>query len=735
LWWQVSIVAAITIDVTWNLCGILEFRSDRSSSIMQAQYLQVECPGTSAIAATASALVIAAADKAGMDRNDRERIAAIILRESGDSLYMQQQRKRDENVNQRIASLQRQVRQQDSMDQQCFSTKPRLPTHHSWRSRIQQQLDQHSIPKLQRENAVTRSTSCVVDMDMFYMACELLSRPDLRDVPACVGQGMILTSNYEARKYGVRSALPTYIGETLVRELSNGTLSLSTVPSHFELYREKGQLVRQILSQYDPHFLRAYSLDEAYMELGPYVALRLLLSQANVMPEDVHRIVANALCSIQPLRAEESESTHPLQNPSESPSKRELSKPILPSSEHRFFDLPSVSDLLQWSMDILLRFPANHCQEMIMIVVQEMRTQVQSGTGGLTCSAGVGPNFMLAKMASDRNKPNGQLVLDSSSESIRLFLHPLAVRKIPGIGRVTEKILAAFNMFTVQDLYEQRALVHFLFKPATAAFLLRACLGLSSHASSYFTAEGDEENDNETPSSQNQKGISRERTFSSGRSWTEINSKLEDISRLLATDMLTKQFRARTITVKVKLHTFDCLSKSRTLGRGEYLQAADGLSKHALTLLREIRQDFKGNFNLRLLGVRCSNFVEDADIQEQSIKRIDNYFATKVASSEGQKHAVQYVEVVPLDGTNEDGSISSACNLESKRARSFVICPICDHSLEGLSNDNINFHIDVCLGSTTDPRIQLLDGTTNEVKTQPKRAKQRLSDYFQIQTQ
>ena len=42
------------------------------------------------------------------------------------------------------------------------------------------------------------------------MACELLNRPDLNDKPACVGRGMILTSNYVARRYGVRSAMPMY---------------------------------------------------------------------------------------------------------------------------------------------------------------------------------------------------------------------------------------------------------------------------------------------------------------------------------------------------------------------------------------------------------------------------------------------------------------------------------------------------------------------------------------------
>ena len=77
----------------------------------------------------------------------------------------------------------------------------------------------------------------VVDMDMFYFACHLSLFKDkglpplvsymnemrpLSSIPACVGGGMITTSNYVARRYGVRSAMAGFIGDALVRELSGG---------------------------------------------------------------------------------------------------------------------------------------------------------------------------------------------------------------------------------------------------------------------------------------------------------------------------------------------------------------------------------------------------------------------------------------------------------------------------------------------------------------------------------
>ena len=105
------------------------------------------------------------------------------------------------------------------------------------------------------------------------MACELLNRPDLNDKPACVGRGMILTSNYVARRYGVRSAMAGFIGDKLVEELSEGRERLIHVPSNFVLYKEKSKIVTEVVREYDPYRMKSYSLDEVYLDIGPYLAL------------------------------------------------------------------------------------------------------------------------------------------------------------------------------------------------------------------------------------------------------------------------------------------------------------------------------------------------------------------------------------------------------------------------------------------------------------------------------
>lgn len=104
-----------------------------------------------------------------------------------------------------------------------------------------------------------------VDMDMFYAACEIRDRPDLTDKPVAVGDySMIQTTNYVARKFGVRSAMPGFLGKKMCPKLV-------FVRSNKEKYGEisENEFMR-ILREYDPN-LESCGLDEANLDVTEYL--------------------------------------------------------------------------------------------------------------------------------------------------------------------------------------------------------------------------------------------------------------------------------------------------------------------------------------------------------------------------------------------------------------------------------------------------------------------------------
>ena len=103
-----------------------------------------------------------------------------------------------------------------------------------------------------------------VDMDCFFAAVEMRDNPALRDIPIAIGgsrvqRGVISTANYPARKFGVRSAMPTAMALKLCP-------SLTLLPGRFEAYREASNHIRDIFSRYTS-LIEPLSLDEAYLDV------------------------------------------------------------------------------------------------------------------------------------------------------------------------------------------------------------------------------------------------------------------------------------------------------------------------------------------------------------------------------------------------------------------------------------------------------------------------------------
>jgi DNA polymerase IV len=194
-----------------------------------------------------------------------------------------------------------------------------------------------------------------LDMDCFYAAIEVRDKPALRGKPVGVGgarerRGVLTTCNYEARKFGVHSAMPTFMALQRCPQLI-------VLPTRFDVYRREAAIVRGILHRFSP-LIEPLSLDEAYVDLTEH--------------------------------------------------------PGAPAA-----------------------------------IAQVMREMIFRKTK-LTSSAGIGPNKLVAKIASEINKPNGQL--EVKAEAVPAFMETLPVRKIWGIGEKTEQKLDHLGVKTCGEL-------------------------------------------------------------------------------------------------------------------------------------------------------------------------------------------------------------------------------------------------------------------------------------------
>ena len=215
---------------------------------------------------------------------------------------------------------------------------------------------------------------------------------------------------------------------------------------------------------------------------------------------------------------------------------------------------------------------------------------------GLTCSVGVAPNKLLAKMASEFNKPNGISIVYESDLKTQFW--PLACRKINGIGPKADEKLARLGLHTIGELAAQ--------DPA----LLVANFGKATGAWMHEVAWGRDERPVVTESEP--VSMSRETTFEHdlhavldkaalGEIFTELCRKLGD-------DLTAKGYRAKTIGIKLRYDDFKIATRDQT---GEAF-TADGsvIRQLAGQCLKRVPLDKK----LRLLGVRASSLVRATDL-------------------------------------------------------------------------------------------------------------------------
>jgi len=286
-----------------------------------------------------------------------------------------------------------------------------------------------------------------LDMDCFYAAIEVRDRPSLRGQPVGVGgardrRGVLTTCNYEARKFGVRSAMPTFMA---LQRCPN----LIVLPTRFDVYRREAAVIRGILHRFTP-LIEPLSLDEAYLDV----------------------------------------------------------------TEHPGAPGP---------------------------LAQVIRGTIFRKTK-LTSSAGIGPNKLIAKIASEINKPNGQF--EVASEQVPEFMEKLPVRKIWGIGEKTERKLEELGAKTCSELqrFSRPELVDLFGKFGLDLYEL--CRGID-----HRRVEPDRP----------RKSLSTEETFAVDLTRVEqCEEKLEDLFQELMGDLAQKESsrEIRKIFVKLKFNDF-----------------------------------------------------------------------------------------------------------------------------------------------------------------------------------
>ncbi|MCL6239578.1 DNA polymerase IV [Acinetobacter sp. ANC 5033] len=214
-------------------------------------------------------------------------------------------------------------------------------------------------------------------------------------------------------------------------------------------------------------------------------------------------------------------------------------------------------------------------------VAMRIQAEILQSTG-LTASAGVAPNKFLAKVASDWNKPNGICIIKPSQ--VLHFIHDLALKKIPGVGKVTQEKLKAMQLNTLGDLQqiEETVLIHHFGKYGRQLYLY---------------AQGIDERP--VQSRRERQQISKETTFDDDLTLNQCQPYWPKLINQVWSSLEKKQLSARGVSAKLKLKNFQVLQHSKSFKTS--LNHREDLAQVLQQLLHEMHISEDDQF--RLIGV------------------------------------------------------------------------------------------------------------------------------------
>jgi len=342
-----------------------------------------------------------------------------------------------------------------------------------------------------------------VDMDAFYASVEQRDDPSLRGLPIAVGgggpRGVVATCSYEARKFGVRSAMPGARARRLCPDLI-------FVPPRFDVYRAVSGQVREIFSRFTD-IVQPLSLDEAYLDV----------------------------------------------------------------TENK----PGIASATQ--------------------IAEEIRRMIRAETG-LTASAGVSYNKLIAKLASDQNKPDGVCVVRPSEGAA--FIAAMPVRRIHGVGPVTAKRMQALGIETGADLRARD---------------LRFLQTHFGSAADYYYRAARGQDDRPVREREGRKSVSVEDTFFDDLvEEAALVAEIERIAASLWTRIEKAQAWGRTVVLKVKFADFRIITRSRSFSTP--VRSADLLAQAGRELLLA---QLPLRMGARLLGLGVHNLEGEEEDEAQ----------------------------------------------------------------------------------------------------------------------
>jgi DNA polymerase-4 len=219
---------------------------------------------------------------------------------------------------------------------------------------------------------------------------------------------------------------------------------------------------------------------------------------------------------------------------------------------------------------------------------------------GLTCSVGVAPNKLIAKMASEFNKPNGISIVHE--EDLQTAIWPLSCRKINGVGPKADEKLKAHGIETIGQLAAcELPWLQTHFGTAYGAWLHEAAWG---------------RDDRPISTESEPVSISRETTFETDlhavRDKEELGKVFTRLCQQLAADLQRKGYDGKTIGIKLRYDNFKSVTRDQTLTF--YTQDAKEIRKFAGLCLKRVDLTRK----LRLLGVRVGSLVKHGTVPESN---------------------------------------------------------------------------------------------------------------------